>query len=96
MRQRGRFAGFSLYVSNTEDTDNSSLCYKDGPELPPLNFTTTCITSGRCVIFYNARLDEVVYPTEYEISMVFTELCEVIVLGRRKRRLYLNIMSQTY
>nr|XP_022305068.1 protein draper-like isoform X1 [Crassostrea virginica] len=90
MRQRGRFAGFSLCVSNTEDTDNSSLCYKDGPELPPLNFTTTCITSGRYVIFYNARLYEVVYPKEYEISMVITELCEVIVLGCKNSEVYGN------
>lgn len=38
-RQRGRFAGFSLYVSHTDvstytDIKTSSLCYKDGPLLP--------------------------------------------------------------
>ena len=65
--------------------DNSSLCYKDGPQLPPLNFTTNCITSGRYVIFYNERLDEPTsYPEGYEIATVYTELCEVIVKGRRK------------
>ena len=96
MRQQRRFAGFSLYASNTEDMDNSSLCYKDGPQLPPLNFATTCITSGRYVTFYNERLNEVKYPEVYELSTVLTELCEVIVLGRLKRRLYRSITSQRY
>lgn len=87
-RQRGRFAGFSLYASNTSasaDTDiqDSTLCYKDGPQLPPLNFTTTCTKSGRFVIFYNERLDGLNYSTEYELVNVYTELCEVIVQGIR-------------
>lgn len=80
-RQRGRLAGFSLYLSNTGAIQGSYLCYKDGPQLPPLNFTTECIESGRYVIFYNERFDGVSYPTEYELSNVFTELCEVIVKG---------------
>lgn len=33
-RQRERFAGFSLYVSNTGDIQGSTLCYKDRPKLP--------------------------------------------------------------
>nr|XP_022311206.1 uncharacterized protein LOC111116503 [Crassostrea virginica] len=79
-RLRGRFAGFSLYISNTRDRTSSSLCYKDGPELPPLNFTTTCTLSGRYVIFYNERLDGVTYPAGYEVEAnIYTELCEVIV-----------------
>lgn len=80
-RQRGRFDGFSLYVSNTSDIQGSSLCYKDGPQVPPLNFTTTCPEYGRYVIFYNERLDGVAYPEEYEVIGVYTELCEVIVTG---------------
>ena len=83
MRQRGRFAGFSLFVSKNGSMDNSSLCYKDGPQLPPLNFTTTCITSGRYVIFFNERLDGATYPEGYEL-ISYTELCEVIVQGRKK------------
>lgn len=79
LRQRGRFAGFSLYISNNGDIQGSTLCYKDGPQLPPLNFTTTCTMYGRYVIFYNERLDSVVYPEEYETNIVFTELCEVII-----------------
>lgn len=81
MRQRGRFAGFSLYVSNTTDRHDGYLCYKDGPELPPLDFNTSCITHGRYVIFYNERLPTN-YPISYETKSVFTELCEVTVLGR--------------
>lgn len=58
-----------------------SLCYKDGPQLPPLNVTITCNRSGRYVRFYNERLDGVSYPTHYQVSSVMMELCEVIVYG---------------
>lgn len=81
MRQKGRFAGFSLYVSNTTDRPSGHLCYKDGPELPPLDFNTTCITHGRYVIFCNERMDGIHYPLGYETSNVVTELCEVTVTG---------------
>ena len=90
LRQRGRFAGFSLFVSNDGVMDNSSLCYKDGPQLPPLNFTTTCFTLGRYVYFYNERLDGVVYPEGYEL-IAYTELCEVIVQGRKEQIIFFFI-----
>lgn len=85
-RQRGRFAGFSLYVSitdasTTSEIKNSTLCYKDGPHLPPLNFTKICTARGRFVIFYNERLAGFSYPAEYQVMDVFTELCEVVVQG---------------
>lgn len=80
-RQRGRFAGFSIFVSNTGDKQGATLCYKDGPQLPPLNFTTTCPEYGRYVIFYNERLDGVIYPDGYQLANAYTELCEVIVEG---------------
>ena len=83
MRQRSRFAGFSLHVSTNGTRDNASLCYKDGPKLPTLNFTTPCITSGRYVTFYNERLPGVTYPNEYDVNTVYTELCEVIVYGKK-------------
>ena len=82
-RQQGRFAGFSIYVSSDGTRDNSSLCYKDGPELPALNFTTTCFTSGRYVTVYNERLHEVTYPDGYVGDNVYTELCEVTVNGKK-------------
>lgn len=82
MKQRGRFAGFSLYISDTGDIKSSSRCYKDGPQLPLLNFTTTCTKHGRYVIFYNERLTGTTYPEGYEVVNVYTELCEVFVLGK--------------
>lgn len=87
-RQRGRFAGFSLNVSNTdlsktEVDENSTLCYKDGPLLPFLHFTTTtCAMIGRYVTFYNERFDKQTFPAEYEVYNVFTELCEVFIFGK--------------
>ena len=68
-------------MSSNGARNNSSHCYKDGPELPALNFTTTCITSGRYVTFYNERLHGVTYPDGYA-DPVYTELCEVTVLGK--------------
>lgn len=86
IRQRGRFAGFSLYVSNndvssTGDIKGSTLCYKDGPQLPHLNITSVCTGKGRYVIYYNERRNEG-YPEGYQVANVFTELCEVIVEGK--------------
>lgn len=80
-RQQGRFAGFSLFVSTTGVLQGSTQCYKDGPQLPPLNFTTKCPEYGRYVIFYNERLHGATYPPEYEVINVFTEMCEVVVKG---------------
>nr|XP_034321063.1 cell death abnormality protein 1-like [Crassostrea gigas] len=73
-----------MYVSNTDDIQGSTLCYKDGRQLPPLNFTTTCTEHGRYVIFYNERLNKESYPEGYEVYNVFTELCEVIVQGCKR------------
>ncbi|XP_011418522.3 protein draper isoform X1 [Magallana gigas] len=87
-RQRGRFAGFSLYIANTSSIKGSTLCYKDEPQLPPLNFTRVCPYVGRYLIFLNERLDETSYPRGYQLQNVFTELCEVIVEGCTKRGVY--------
>nr|XP_022311625.1 receptor-type tyrosine-protein phosphatase epsilon-like isoform X1 [Crassostrea virginica] len=93
MRQQGRFAGFSLYVTDDGLIDNgvidsSSRCYKDGPHLPSLNFTTTCISSGRYVIFYNERISGVKYPENYQLENILTELCEVIMMGCQTAGVY--------
>lgn len=88
LRQRGRFAGFSLYISTSNERMNSTLCYKDGPQLPPLNFTTLCIGYGRYVIFYNERMLGVSYPSDYQLRNLYTELCEVIVQGCYKHNVY--------
>lgn len=81
IRQKGRFAGFSLYVSKNGNIQGSMLCYKNGLQLPPLNFTSICTKSGRYVIFYNERLNGVVYPEGYEVANVITELCNITVQG---------------
>ncbi|XP_052695521.1 protein draper-like [Crassostrea angulata] len=80
-RQRCRFAEFFLYVSTTGDILGSTLCYKDGLHLPPLDFSTVCIERGRYVIFYNERLDGAIYPDGYELLNVYIEICEVIIQG---------------
>ncbi|XP_062596812.1 uncharacterized protein LOC134258299 [Saccostrea cucullata] len=88
IRQRGRFAGFSLYLSNTTDKEDGYRCYIDGPELPPLDFNTTCIGHARYVIYYNERLPEGQYlegyadgyPEGFQLSSI-TELCDVDVQG---------------
>ncbi|XP_062618451.1 receptor-type tyrosine-protein phosphatase epsilon-like, partial [Saccostrea cucullata] len=79
-RQKGRFAGFSLYLSTTANTEDGHLCYKDGPQLPPLDFTTICNGHGSYIIFYNERYDKTVYPAGYK-KLIVTELCEVVVKG---------------
>lgn len=85
-RQWGRFAGFSLYLSNNDESQRDDIkglnqCYKDVTQLPPLNFTTVCAERGQYVIYYNERLEGVTYPEGYEVDNVYTELCEVIVQG---------------
>lgn len=96
IRQRGRIAGFSLLVSKTGDIHGATLCYKAGPQLPPLNFTSICSESGRYVIFYNERLDGVTYPEGYEVINVLTELCEVTVQGKKKIKLRNNIFQRKH
>lgn len=95
MRQKGRFAGFSVYVSNSTDMPSGVLCYKDGPELPPLNFNTNCTKHGRYVIFYNERLVGTKYPVEYVTTNVITQLCEVIVTGIVFKINYYQIVVKT-
>ncbi|XP_062567724.1 platelet endothelial aggregation receptor 1-like [Saccostrea cucullata] len=88
MRQRGRFAGFSLFISNSSSREDGLLCYKNTLPLPPLEFNTTCIGYGRYVIYYNERLDGVTYPEGYQILNVYTNLCEVKVQGCSKTGVY--------
>lgn len=79
--RRGRFAGFSLYVSNTTNKDDGLVCYQNESRIPPLDFNTSCITHGQYVIFYNERVVGKKYPSQYQTSNVITELCEVTVQG---------------
>nr|XP_034318893.1 multiple epidermal growth factor-like domains protein 10 isoform X3 [Crassostrea gigas] len=75
--------GFSVYVSNTTDRLQGTLCYKDDNFTRgtiPTVFTTTCPVHGQYVIYYNERLPGVTYPYDYS-KYVFTGLCEVEVYG---------------
>uniref|UniRef100_K1QZ68 Multiple epidermal growth factor-like domains 11 n=1 Tax=Magallana gigas TaxID=29159 RepID=K1QZ68_MAGGI len=70
--------GFSVYISNTTDRLQGTLCYKDDNFTVytiPAVFTTTCPVHGQYVIYYNERLPGVTYP------FVSVDLCEVEVYG---------------
>ncbi|XP_062609303.1 multiple epidermal growth factor-like domains protein 10 [Saccostrea cucullata] len=58
------------------------LCYKNGPELPPLDFTINCSKHGRYIKYYNERLPNIDYPDVYELQ-AYSQLCEVTVEGCR-------------
>ncbi|XP_052694168.1 multiple epidermal growth factor-like domains protein 10 [Crassostrea angulata] len=83
MHLAGRVLGFSVYVSNTTDRSQGTLCFKDDNftiNTIPSVFTANCFNHGQYVIYYNERLPGVVYPDNYE-SFVGTDLCEVEVYG---------------
>nr|XP_034315165.1 uncharacterized protein LOC117685065 [Crassostrea gigas] len=80
----GAFSGFSVYISNTVNRHDGSLCYRDGH----LHYKTTlpdhvlidCPYYGQYVIFYNERLPGVTYHSSYS-PFVYAALCEVEVYG---------------
>ena len=75
--------GFSVYVSNTTDISNGTLCFKDtdfNSSTIPAVFNITCSVHGQYVIYYNERLQGVSYPDEYS-TFAWNALCEVEVYG---------------
>uniref|UniRef100_A0A8W8NPG1 Fucolectin tachylectin-4 pentraxin-1 domain-containing protein n=1 Tax=Magallana gigas TaxID=29159 RepID=A0A8W8NPG1_MAGGI len=77
------FLGLSVYVSNTADKLQGTLCFKDNiftVDTIPANLTITCPIHGQYVIYYNERLPGVTYPKGYS-SFAQSDLCEVEVYG---------------
>lgn len=80
----GSFLGFSVYVSNTTNRLQGTLCFKDTnftrSTIPAL-FDTRCTNHGQYVIYYNERLNNVTYPADYS-EFAESDLCEVEVYGK--------------
>ena len=79
------FLGFSLYISNTTDKSQGTLCFKDSnytwSTIPPV-VNITCPVHGQYVIYYNERLAGVSYPPDYYSYGAENLLCEVEVYGK--------------
>ena len=79
------FLGFSLYVSNTTDKSQGTLCFKDSnytSSTIPIVVNITCPIHGQYVIYYNERLEGVTYPSDYYPYGAHNLLCEVEVYGK--------------
>lgn len=75
-------AGFSLYVSTKNTTENSDLCFhENGTEIPSEDQKINCSVHGRYVIYYNERKQNVQYPSYYS-TFAYYELCELKVFGK--------------
>lgn len=78
-----RLLGSSVYVSNTTDKEDGSICFYDNefytpstiPEIPTIN----CKMHGKYVIFYNERKQG---QPSYYYPAAFVELCEFEVYGK--------------
>ena len=79
----GRFLGYSVYISNTENKEDGVLCFRDTVYTPatiPNPVNITCTYHGRYVIYYNSRTNPS-YPDGYS-KYAYNELCELEVLGK--------------
>ncbi|XP_061191084.1 receptor-type tyrosine-protein phosphatase T-like [Saccostrea echinata] len=93
----GRFAGFSLYVSNTTLKDDGYLCFHEIQTVdgtPTENQTISCPVHGRYVIYYNERRPDVTYPSYYS-QYAYIELCELEVYGCSNPQLYEEDCNET-
>ncbi|XP_062590357.1 uncharacterized protein LOC134251957 [Saccostrea cucullata] len=77
----GRFLGFAVYISDTENKDDGRLCFHDNEynmSTIPAVANITCELYGQYVIYYNERRNDTVYPIGYS-KYAYSELCEVEV-----------------
>lgn len=79
----GLFLGFSVYVSNSTDRLQGTLCFKDVNftlDTIPAVVSIVCPVHGQYVIYYNERLTNVTYPDNYK-PVAENNLCEIEVYG---------------
>lgn len=78
-----RLLGFTVYVSNTTDKEDGSICFYDNEFYTPLTIpeilTLNCTMHGRYVIYYNERKDG---QPPYYSTEAYVELCEFEVYGK--------------
>lgn len=77
-----RFLGFSVYVSNTKNKRDGSICFHDNGyynlSTIPVVLTLNCNLYGRYVIYYNERKQG---QPPYYSSDAYIDMCEIEVYG---------------
>lgn len=79
-----RFVGFSVFVSNTTNREEGSLCFHDNGIFNrssiPVVITLNCEIQGRYVIYFNQRSGT--QPSYYSPE-AYVDLCELEVYGEK-------------
>ncbi|XP_078330530.1 uncharacterized protein LOC144624545 [Crassostrea virginica] len=78
-----RLLGFSIYVSNTTNKSEGTLCHKErhyNTSTITSIWSVGCQTHGQYVFFYNERMKGVTYP-DYYSTYAYNDLCELRVFG---------------
>ena len=78
------FLGFAVYISNTTDKLEGTLCFKDEDfnvtTIPPV-INITCPMHGQYVIYYNDRLSWTHCSNISRCQYAYNDLCELEVYG---------------
>lgn len=77
------FLGFSLYVSNTTEKADGTLCFEDTNftiDTIPQVINITCVVEGQYVIYSNERSGKRRIREDFSEN-AFNDLCEVEVYG---------------